>query len=391
MSREIDERVVEMQFDNQNFEKNVKTSLSTLDKLKEALNFRGVSNSFDELERASNKVDFSGMTSGVEKISSGFSALETIAVGALLKIGDQAVVAGEKLLKSLTVDQISAGWEKFSDKTTSVGTLISQGYDLDTVEAQLERLNWFTDETSYNFVDMVANIAKFTASGRGLEDSVTAMEGIANWAALSGQNAETASRAMYQLAQAMGSGVMKKEDWKSIVNANMDTQEFRQLALDIASSDAFRTLQKNADGTYQSMVNRNADKFNINQFADSLTEGAWFTSDVMMEVYTSYASAVDKIYAYTEEHGVTASQAIELMGDELTEFEKKAFLAAQQARTLEDVSNSIKDAVSTGWMNTFQLIFPLFKNLDLQVRLRLIFTRVGKAITFCLLLLVIFT
>lgn len=355
MSREIDERVVEMQFDNQNFEKNVKTSLSTLDKLKEALNFRGVSNSFDELERASNKVDFSGMTSGVEKISSGFSALETIAVGALLRIGDQAVVAGEKLLKSLTVDQISAGWEKFGNKTTNVATLVAQGYDLDVVNEQLERLNWFTDETSYNFVDMVANIAKFTASGKGLEESVTAMEGIANWAALSGQNAGTASRAMYQLAQALGAGYMRLEDWKSIQNVSMDTDEFRQKALDAAV--ALGTLQKNMDGTYQSMVNRDADKFSKAQFAQHLTEDAWFTADVMMAVFSDYGGAIDQLYEYTEEHGVTASQAIDALSGSLDEFQVKAFKAAQEARTFSDAIDATKDAVSTGWMNTFELIF----------------------------------
>lgn len=355
MSREIDERVVEMQFDNQNFEKNVKTSLSTLDKLKEALNFRGVSNGFDELERASNKVDFSGMTSGVEKISSGFSALETIAVGALLRIGDQAVVAGEKLLKSLTVDQISAGWEKFSDKTTSVATLISQGYDLDTVEEQLDRLNWFTDETSFNFVDMIANIAKITATGRGLKDSVTAIEGIANLTALSGQNAAAGSRAMYQFAQALGAGYMRLEDWKSIQNLSMDTDEFRQKSLDAAV--ALGTLQKNMDGTYQSMVNRNADKFSKAQFAQHLTEDAWYTSDVMMTVFQEYAGVVDQVYEYSKEKGITASQAIEELGGTVDAFGVKAFKTAQEARTFRDVIDATQDAVSTGWMNTFQLIF----------------------------------
>ena len=356
MSRTIDERVVEMQFDNQNFEKNVRTSLSTLDKLKEALNFKGISNSFDEMEKASSKMDFSGMSSGLSKISDGFSALETIAVGALLKIGSAAVDTGAQLVKSLTIDQITAGWQKFSDKTTSVATLVSQGYALKDVNEQLSRLNWFTDETSYNFTDMVANIAKFTATGKGLEESVTAMEGIANWAALSGQNAGTASRAMYQLSQALGTGYMRLEDWKSIQNVSMDTDEFRQKVLDTAV--ALGTLQYNADNdTYQSMINRDADEFTKSQFAQSLTKGAWFTADVMMDVYGQYASVVDQIYEYAEEHGITASQAIAELGDEVDEFGLKAFRAAQEARTFSDVIDATKDAVSTGWMNTFELIF----------------------------------
>ena len=247
MGRTIDERVVEMRFDNQNFEKNIETSMSSLDKLKEKLNFKGASDSFEKLGKAAGNVDMSPLGRSVDDIKNKFSMLEAIAVGGMMRIGQKAADTGMQLAKSLSVDQIAAGWEKFAQKTTSVATLISQGYDMSEVEEQLSRLNWFTDETSYNFADMVANIAKFTATGKSLNDSVTAMEGIANWAALSGQNAATASRAMYQLSQAMGAGVMRLEDYKSIQDASMDTDEFRQICLDTAV--ALGTLGDNAGCT----------------------------------------------------------------------------------------------------------------------------------------------
>lgn len=369
MSRTIDERVVSMEFDNSKFESNVKTSLSTLDKLKEALKFGGASKGIE---------DFG---SSIEQTGNKFSALEVIATGALLKIGSQAVTAGERLVKSLSFDQIAAGWQKFADKTTSVATLVAQGNAIEEVNSQLDRLNWFTDETSYNFTEMVSNIAKFTATGKGLEESVNAMEGIATWAALSGQNAQTASRAMYQLSQAMGSGYMRLEDYKSIQNASMDTDEFRQKCLDAAV--ALGTLKKTGNDTYQSLVAK-ADAFTKSQFAKSLTEGEWFTSDVMMKVFEEYASAVDQIYAETERTGELASevidkihtkakqiqaenigideteainQAIKELGYNFDAFGLKAFEAAQKARTFRDVLDSVKDAVSTGWMNTFELIF----------------------------------
>lgn len=354
MSTTIDERVVEMRFDNKQFEENVKTSLSTLDKLKQGLNLDGAAKGLDGLGVAAKKCDFSTLSSSVETVQAKFSAMEVVAMTALSNITNSAMNAGKQLLSSLTVDQISAGWEKFGNKTTSVGTLVSQGYDIDTVNEQLERLNWFTDETSYNFTDMVSNIAKFTASGQNLKTSVTALEGIANWAALSGQNARTASNAMYQLSQAMGSGIMRKEDYKSIQNASMDTDEFRQKALD--AGVALGTLKQNLDGTYTSLVN-NQGAFTKSQFADHLTQDAWFTSDVMMKVFNDYSAAVDQIYEYAEEKGITASQAIEELGMEVDQFGLKAFRAAQEARTFPDVIDSVKDAVSTGWMNTFELIF----------------------------------
>lgn len=354
MSKTIDQRVVEMRFDNANFEKNVSTSMSTLDKLKKSLKFEDSAKGFDNISKAAGRVDMGGLSSGIESVRLKFSALEVMAVTALTNIANRAVDTGLQLVKSLSVDQIAAGFEKFGEKTTSVATLLAQGNAMEDVEKQLARLNWFTDETSYNYTDMVSNISKFTASGKGLEESVTAMEGIANWAALSGQNAQTASRAMYQISQAMGAGIMRLEDYKSIQNASMDTDEFRQKTLDAAV--ALGTLEKNADGTYSSLVGEAA-SFSKSQFTTMLTKGAWFTSDVMMEVFNDYSSAVDQIYEYAEEKGITASQAIEELGDQVDAFGLKAFRSAQEAKTFGDAIDSTKDAVSTGWMNTFEILF----------------------------------
>ena len=381
MSKTVDERVVSMEFDNDRFEKNVSTSLSTLDKLKKALRLDGATKSLEEVDSSFNK-----FTAVVEASKAKWDALEVVAVGALLKIGSQAVATGERLVKSISVNQISEGWRKFSDKTTSVATLVAQGNSIEYVNEQLEKLNWFTDETSYNFTDMVSNIAKFTATGKNLDESVQAMEGIASWAALSGQNAATASRAMYQLSQALSAGYMRREDWKSIQNVSMDTDEFRQKTIEAAI--ALGTLQDNLDGTYTSLMNTNV-SFTKTRFVESLTDGAWFTSDVMMTVYRYYASAVDAIYKVTEDTGQLASDVMGdihkkakeftaqgLIEDEAIDkaiialgyvdeagnalfdhFGLKAFEAGQNARTFADAIDAVKDAVSTGWMNTFEKIF----------------------------------
>ena len=354
MSKTIDEKVVEMRFDNSQFERNVATSMSTIDKLKRSLKFDGISKGIEDISDSANRIDFSGFSNAIDSVQMKFSALEVMAVTALANITNSAVNAGLKLAKSLTIDPISTGWSKYNTKNQSVATMVAQGYDIETVNSQLERLNWFTDETSYDFTQMVANIAKFTATGKDLDESVMAMEGIANWAALSGQNANTASHAMYQLSQAMGAGVMRLEDYKSIQNVSMDTDEFRQKALDAAV--ALGTLKKNADGTYSSLVGK-ANNFTKSQFATSLTQGAWFTSDVMMSVFQDYSKAVDQIYDYATEKGITASQAIKELNGQIDAFSLKGFKAAQEARTFEDAINSARDAVSSGWLNTFELIF----------------------------------
>ena len=355
----VDSKVVEMSFDNSNFEPNAEKSISTLDKLKKALNFTDSTDGLDDINDSLKNINVGSLTTGVTSLRHAFDSLaDTVGFAAVVRYTNQALDAVERLAKSMTVDNIAAGWSKYGEKTTSVATLVAQGYELEKVNEQLERLNWFTDETSYNFTDMVSNIAKFTATGQDLETSVTAMEGIANWAALSGQNATTASHAMYQLSQAMGAGLIRKEDYKSIQNVSMDTDEFRQRALDAAV--ALGTLKKTGEDAYQSLVaesKKGKEEFSKSQFAESLTQGQWFNKDVMMKVFNDYSAAVDQIYEYAEEKGLTASEAMAEAGDQFDAFGVKAFKAAQEARTWGDVVDSVKDASSTAFMNMFEIIF----------------------------------
>lgn len=340
---DVDKRVVQMDFDNKKFEKNVKQSTESVNNLKKTLNFDGVSNSIDQ-------------------VSLKIKAFEIMTTTALVNITNQVVNLGIRMVKSLSVDNISAGWAKYGQKTTSVATMMAQNFKvagreitdaserMSIVADQLERLSWFSDETSYTFTDMVDNVGKFIAAGQDLDVSVKAMEGIATWAALSGQNASTASRAMYQLAQAMGKGKIQLIDYKSIQNANMDTVEFRQTILEAAV--ALGELTKEGD----KFVTKTGKKFTQNQFAEELSSG-WFTSKVLVEGLSKYSAAVDQIYELANKEGITASEVIEKYGDTLDVFGLKAFKAAQEARTFSDVLNSVRDAVSSKWMETAEMIF----------------------------------
>ena len=405
MSEIIDKRTVEMRFDNTNFEKNVAQTQSTLEKLKDSLQFKGAEKGFGDLEKSSEHVKFDKLSSAVQNISDKFSGLGFAAEIAMYKIVSSVEDSAFRLAKAMSVDNITAGWTKLQQKANSESTLLAQGYDLEVVEKQLEKLNWFYDETSYNFTDMIDNIAKFTATGQDLEGSVTAMQGIALWAAKSGQNAQKASGAMYQLSQALGAGVMRREDYRSIQNASMDTDEFRQKALD--AGVALKTLRKNADGTYTSLV-KNEGAFSKSQFAEHLTQDMWFTTDVMMEVYKEYARASDQIKEiidtmdtkynkgfiagdliqaydalqegdeafnkYLKKNEITGEAAEELkkMVAEIDAFGISTFKAGQEYRTFQDVLDATKDAVSTKWMGIFERILG---NIEQQKE---IWTTIGE-------------
>ena len=340
---DVDKRVVQMDFDNKKFEKNVKQSTESLNTLKASLNFDGVSNSIDQVTVKINRMEYA-------------------AAAAIANITNRVINLGIQIVKSLSIDNISAGWTKFGQKTTSIATLMAQTLKvngkvleddiekLSTVNDLMDKLVWFSDETSYTFTDMVDNASKFIAAGLDLDVSVKAMEGIATWAALSGQNASTASRAMYQLSQAMGKGKIQLIDWKSIQTANMDTAQFRENVLETAV--AMGQLTKEGD----KFITKTGKKFTQNQFTEQLSSG-WFTSEVLTKTLEKYSGAADEIYALAEKEGKTASEIIAEYGDTLDEFGVKAFKAAQEARTLSDAITSVKDAVASKWMTTSELIF----------------------------------
>ena len=387
MSREVDERVVSMQFDNKQFETNVATTMSTLDKLEAKLNFKGAGKALDELDASAKNVDLSHMGNAVESIEVKFSAMSVAAIAAINRIVNKAFDAGEQLIKNLSIDQITAGWTKYADKTTAVQTILAAtGESMEYVNEQLSKMNWFTDETSFNFTDMTSNVGKFTSAGVDLDKAVLAMQGIAAEAALSGQNAESASRAMYNFSQALGTGSVKVQDWMSIENANMATKEFKETIIETAKE--LGRVSETGEILSITSSNYSGDEFvNFSNFRSTLAAG-WFDSDVLIKSLEKYGGFATKLQEITDATGTTATEMLryvreyesgttdigkisritgvsveELSGymETLTskeyELGRKAFQAAQEAKTFQEAIDATKDAVSTGWMNTFEKIF----------------------------------
>ena len=390
MTTVIDERVVEMRFNNADFEKNVAQSMKTLDSLKKSLDFDSAK-SLENLGKASKNFSLDGITSTITEATTKFSALEIAGITAIMNITNKAVDFGIKFAKSLSIDQVTEGFDKYATKTQAVQTIMAATADQFTNQAdqmayvneQLDKLTWFTDETSYNMIDMTSNIGKFVSNNIPLEQAVTAMEGIATWAGLSGASTNEASRAMYNFSQAIGAGAMKLQDWKSIENANMATAKFKQTALETAVE--MGRLKKAGEDLYTTLDGKT--EVSVENFSESLKK-KWFDTDVMTETLGKFGNFADELYRLSDATGLTASELLESLDQykegtlDITElanecqvsvsdlnaefarlsgegFElgKKAFAASQEAKTFTEAIVSVKDAVSSGWMNTFELVF----------------------------------
>lgn len=338
MSATIDNRVVEMQFDNSQFEKNIQVSLKSLEELKKGLELDKAAASLSNLEKAANKFDLSSIENAVTSLQQRFSTLGIIGMTALENITNKAVNAGVQMVKSLSVDQIASGMSKYEAETGSVATMqyaIKDGLTEEgtrKIYENIEKLQSYADETSYSFSTMVDNMGKFVNAGVDLEKAEQSMEGIANWAAKSGVSAQSANfgRVMYNLSQAMGQGTVKLMDWMSIENAQMATMDFKNEVLEAAVAMGTLTKKGNEYYTKASKGNKSV-KVTAEDMRNTLQKG-WFTADVLTKVLGKYA-------------------------DRTTEFGKEAFLAAQQARTFTDAIEAAKDAVSTGWSRSFRIIF----------------------------------
>ena len=328
MSTTIDQRVVEMRFDNKQFEQNVNTSMSTLDKLKQKLNLSGASKGLENINAAAKNNNLSALGNAASTVASRFSAMEIMGVTALANITNQAVNAGKRMVAALTIDPVKTGFSEYELKTDSIKTIMASTTEpLEEVNRLLNELNQYSDETIYSFSDMTQNIGKFTNAGVELKDAVMAIKGISNEAAVSGANANEASRAMYNFAQALSAGYVKLIDWKSIENANMATKEFKQELIDTAVS--LGTVTKSGDDMYQTLE---GNSFNAIKNFNEVFQDQWMTSEVLVETLKRYA-------------------------DETTDIGKKAKAAAQDVTKLTQIFDIAKETAQSGWARTWELIF----------------------------------
>jgi hypothetical protein len=330
----VDNRIVAMKFDNAAFEKGVSVTLGTLDKLKQSLNFSGSAKGLDEVQGKVNNFQGGTMEAAVTGISGKFLALSTIAITALSNITTKAIDAGTQLAKSLTIDPIKAGFDEFELKMGAIQTIMAgSGENLSTVNKYLQELNTYSDKTIYSFKDMTSNIGKFTNAGISLKDSVASIKGVANVAALSGANADEASRAMYNFAQALSQGSVRLQDWKSIELANMGTKEFKQQLID--SAVAAGTLTKGVDGVFTTVGKKKMDLTALKGFNESLSEG-WLTTEALTTTLGKYA-------------------------DENTDVGKRATAAAQDVKTFSQMLDTLKESAGSGWATTWELLFGNFE------------------------------
>lgn len=339
MSKEIEQRIVEMKFDNKGFANGVKDTLKSLDELEKGMQFKGGKEGIEGLQKSISGVEFNNIMNGINSINDNLEHMQSVGFRVFTNLINKATDWAEHMVKSLSVDRIDEGFRKYEDKTETVKTLVASLKEElgetaeDEVYAALQDLNNYSDATIYSFSDMTTAVKRFVNEGAGLDDSVTALKGLSNAAALAGASTENARTAMDQLSFSMSQGYVALRQWRSIARANIGNKIFRdqliQTAVDLG------TLVETEEGFVSTTVDGNgklADAFtDMEGFTESL-KSKWLTNDVLVETLARYA-------------------------DETTEFGQAAFEAATKVNTFHKMMTVLKEQVSTGWLKTFELLF----------------------------------
>lgn len=356
MSTTIDNKVVQMEFDNSRFERNVQTSISTIEKLKQSLNLTGAAKGFENVNAAAKGVNLSGLASAAETVTAKFSYMQMTIQHQLNRIVDGAVNAGRRIVSALTIAPVKTGFQEYETQINAVQTILanteSKGTTLNDVNSALDTLNEYADKTIYNFTQMTRNIGTFTAAGVDLDTSVSAIQGIANLAAVSGSTSQQASTAMYQLSQALAAGRVSLMDWNSVVNAGMGGQVFQDALK--RTSEVMGTGAEAAIKKYGS-------------FRESLTQGEWLTTEVLTETLKQFTMATDlateegkkKWKEYKKslmDDGYTEKQA-----EEILKMANTATNAATKVKTFTQLWDTLQEAAQSGWTQTWEILVGDFE------------------------------
>lgn len=348
MSQEVDSRVVEMRFDNANFEKNTKQTISTIDRLMEKLQFKGAEKGFEKLDTAAENVDFATMQTSLDRLESKFSSLNIVATTALVNITNKFVDAGEKLVKSLSIDQVASGWDKYTEKTSNVQTIMNAtGKSIDQVNGYLNKLMWYSDETSFSFNEMISALSSMTATGGDIEKLLPMIMGIANSVADAGQSGEAFVHTIRNLTQSYSTGFLNLQDWNSLAIAKTNSKALIENLIEAGKE--LGTLDAQGRTSAGTLVDTGT-------FRNTLSE-KWATKAVMEKAFNKYAQMTLDVYDLTQEKGITASEAIDELSGAYDNIAERSFKAAQQAKSFNEAIDATKDAVGSSWMKVFETFF----------------------------------
>lgn len=338
----IDKRIIELVLENKDLIRGIGESIRNLDLFNRAAREMEHERQFELIGKAARRMDLSPVVESIGKISSQFDAFKIAGMSAISTVANYAVQKGAQIADSLSFKGIRDGFREYETQMNAVQTILSntrgEGTNVEIVSKALDELNEYADKTIYNFTEMTSNIGRFTAAGVKLQDSVAAIKGISNLAAVSGASSEATSRAMYQISQGLSAGTFRLTDWMSIENAGMGGKVFQDALIETAKVHGVNVeAMIKKQGSFRRTLEKN-----------------WLTAKIFNETLQKFTG--DLTRDQLKKMKYTDKQI-----DQIMALGKDANEAATKVKTLTQLMSTLAEAVGSGWAQTFRHIVGDFE------------------------------
>lgn len=371
MSKTIENNVVQMTFDNKDFEKNISTSTKSVEKFNDSLDFKDAKKGFDDLEKYANSVNFDGLNKAIGNINSVFTVTGNMTKKIIDDIAGyfESKIVGTVSKVRNTISYIAdtnLGVSKYEDYLNAIKTLrynlsdkdlkaISDSgmSDLDYIADQFGTIMDFTDETSFNMLDLVNAASKYVSANISLEDSSEALMGVALAAAAAGKNSQQAGQAMSQMVQAVSRGYFQMKDWnEAFANNAIATRHFKETMIEAAMGlgKAATINEEDVAQAKKWAAETNGQWYDYFYESKKMNEDRWLTTEVLIAGLKEYSksstiifdtvkkledTSVSQLVQWSKEFlklkdsGVTAIEYVNYLGDSFSGTDKDAILLAK--------------------------------------------------------------
>lgn len=202
MSKKVDERVVEMRFENGQFEKGVAQSTESLNKLKKSLNLEGAAKGLENVNSvAKNTSGIESLAASLEKVERRFSTMGIVGMRVIENLTDSAMRFAKKTVSFVTGGIINGGKRRAMNLENANFQLQGLLKNEEAVAAVMKNVSDAVDGTAYS-LDAAAKVAsQLAASGMKAGDQMfSALRGVAGVAAMTNSSYEDIGRIFTQVA-----------------------------------------------------------------------------------------------------------------------------------------------------------------------------------------------
>lgn len=278
MSKKVDERVVEMRFENGQFEKGVAQSTESLNKLKKSLNLEGAAKGLENVNStAKNTSGIESLAASLEKVEHRFSTMGIVGMRVIENLTDSAMRFAKKTVSFVTGGIINGGKRRAMNLENANFQLQGLLKNEEAVAAVMQNVSDAVDGTAYS-LDAAAKVAsQLAASGMKAGDQMfSALRGVAGVAAMTNSSYEDIGRIFTQVA---GQGRMMGDQLLQLSGRGMN-----------AAATLASYLTKIGDGT----------KYTEAQIRDMVSKG--------QISFDTFAAAMDDAFG---EHAKAANSTFE--------------------------------------------------------------------------------